>query len=93
MPPRTWAGATKTHTPNPTRPRMEHSFREQLERIDRLMMIVEADNPHPSARRSVVAVDLELPGLLGETALLADQRPNSTAFLDYSPLDQCGTGP
>ena len=32
--------------PNRTLPRMEHSFREQLERIDRLMMIVEADNPH-----------------------------------------------
>ena len=25
---------------------MEHSFREQLERVDRLMMIVEADDPH-----------------------------------------------
>ena len=25
---------------------MEHSFREQLERIDRFMMIVEADSPH-----------------------------------------------
>ena len=29
--------------------RMEHSFREQLERVDRLMTIVEADNPYKLA--------------------------------------------
>lgn len=28
---------------------MEHSFREQLDRVDRLMTIVEADNPHELA--------------------------------------------
>ena len=38
---------------------MEHSFRDQLDRIDRLMAIIESDNPHHLAT-GLLTIDVEI---------------------------------